>query len=136
MCTTKGKANPKKTKEDITMSIKFYLNTDLFTEDYKNTGINMAALWAVDRRKKTGNKLLDFHEVIWDRDIPEIVDTLKRMGETEFTISSTFSSLTETLATFEKFGAKVTGLTEVNTPFKDYTTNEYERKPAILMKLS
>ena len=118
------------------MSIKFYLNTDLFTEDYKETGINHTAFWAVDRRKKAGNKLIDFNEVIWDRDIPEIVDTLKRMGETEFTISSTFSSLIETLAGFAKYGATVVGLTEVNTVFKDYITNENSPKPALLLKLN
>ena len=134
MCTTKGK--PEKTKEDITMSIKFYLNTDLFTEDYKNTGINMAALWAVDRRKKTGNKLLDFNDAIWDRDIPEIVDTLKRMGEKEFTISSTYSSLVETLAGFDKLGVKISGMTEVNANTTAFNSNEFDRIPALLMKLN
>ena len=118
------------------MSIKFYLNTDLFTEDYKNTGINMAALWAVDRRKKTGNKLLDFNDAIWDRDIPEIVDTLKRMGEKEFTISSTYSSLVETLAGFDKLGVKISGMTEVNANTTAFNSNEFDRIPALLMKLN
>lgn len=136
MCTTKGKANPKKTKEDITMSIKFFLNTDLFTEDYKATGINHAAYWAVDRRKKTGNKLLDFNDAIWDRDIPEIVDTLKRMGETEFTISSTYSSLVETLAGFDKLGVTISGMTEVNANTTAFNSNEFDRIPALLMKVN
>lgn len=115
---------------------KFYLNTELFTEDYRNTAINYSAFEAVRNRKATGNKLLDFSEVIWDRDIPEIVDTLMRMGETEFTISSTMSSLTQTLAEFDKLGTKMIGITEVNANHRDYSTGELKRVPTILIRLS
>ena len=115
---------------------KFYLDTELFTEDYRNTAINFTAYEAVRNRKVTGNKLLDFSEVIWDKDIPEIVDTLLRMGETEFTISSTMSSLVQTLAEFDKLGAKMAGVTEVNANHRDRSTGTFKRVPAILMSLN
>ena len=115
--------------------VKFYLDKELFTEEYRNTAINYTAYDAVRNRKATGNELLDFSEVIWDKDVPEIVDTLMRMGETEFTISSTMSSLTQTLAEFDKLGVKITGITEVNSNHRDYQNGGLKRIPAILMQL-
>ena len=43
--------------------------------------------------------------------LKKIAQTLKSNGITEFTISSTFSSLIETLAAFEKHGISMAGLT-------------------------
>lgn len=114
--------------------VKFYLDTELFTEDYRETGINHTAYTAVRNRKRTGNKLLDFNDVIWDRDIPEIVDTLKRMGEAEFTISSKFSSIVDTIAAFNKLGVTLIGITEVNANYKNFGTGEFERIPAFLLR--
>ena len=116
--------------------VKFYLNTELFTEGYRETDINRTAYKAVRDRKSTGNQLLDFDDVIWDTDIPEIVDTLKRMGETEFTISSTFSSLVETLAAFDKLGVTISGMTEVNSRYTEIGSETHKRIPALKMKLN
>ena len=63
----------------------------------KDLGINGTLFWAYRTSKENGNELIDFNEVIWDYDIEEIAQTLKANGITEFTISSTFSSLIETL---------------------------------------
>ncbi|MCH5185632.1 MAG: hypothetical protein J1F64_05840 [Oscillospiraceae bacterium] len=115
--------------------VKFYLNKELFTEDYRKTAINHTAYEAVRNRREAGNKLLDFSETIWDRDVPEIIDTLMRMGETEFTISSNFSGLVKTLADFDKLGAKVAGMTEINANHRDRRTGELKRVPAILMRI-
>lgn len=70
-----------------------------------------------------------------DYDIPEIVKALKENGISEFTISSTFSSLIETLAAFEKEGIRMAGLTEVNATYSDWKTGKKARIPAIRMTL-
>ncbi len=116
--------------------VKFYLDTKLFTEDYRNTGINRTMFWAVMQRQKTGNKLLDLSEAIKDTEIPELIDTLLRMEEKQFTISSEFSGLVKTLKEFEKHGAYIVSLTEINSQHKDFQTGERERIPAILMKIN
>ena len=132
MYTTKGQSPNKKEEPEM---VKFYLNKELFSEDYKETGINRTMFWAVMHRKKTGNKLLDLSEAINDNEIPELVDTLLRMEEKQFTISSEFSGLVKTLKEFEKYGAYLVSLTEVNTPHKDFKTGERERIPALLLEL-
>lgn len=101
----------------------------------KDYGIN-STLFAVYRDcQETGNDNIDFNGVIWDYDIPEIVKALKENGISEFTISSTFSSLIETLAAFEKEGIRMAGLTEVNATYSDWKTGKKARIPAIRMTL-
>lgn len=97
--------------------------------------INHTVYWAYQTAKEAGNDLLDFNEVIWDYDIKAILETCKTYGITEFTISSTFSSLIATLAAFDKLGCKMTGLCEVNARYSDFSTGEKKRIPAIKMSL-
>lgn len=47
--------------------------------------------------KEAGNDLPNFAEVIWDYDIEAILEDCRKLGVKEFTISSTFSSLIETI---------------------------------------
>ena len=101
----------------------------------KDYGINSTLFAAYRDCQESGNDLIDFNEVIWDYDIKEIADCLRAEGITEFTISSTFSSLIETLAAFEKEGIRMAGLTEVNATYSDWRTGKKARIPAIRMTL-
>lgn len=79
------------------------------------------------------NKLLDFSNIVSEERIPALVKELRRVGITEFTISSGWSSLIERLAVWEKEGAKICGTTTIlhKVGFRE----EEEEKPALLMKL-
>ena len=101
----------------------------------KEWGINATLFWAYRNSITAGNEQIDFSETIWDADIPEITKTLKENGITEFTISSTFSSLIPTLAEFEKHGFRMAGLTEVKANYMDWQTQERAAIPAIRMEL-
>ncbi len=65
---------------------------------------------------------------IWDKDIPAMVAAFRAEGVSEFTISEDPCGLLGTLAIFEAHGAKVQGLTTVDTFTK-------KSAPAILMRL-
>ena len=93
-------------------------------EFFRTHKINLTLFSAYRQQKHTENKLIDFSEVIWEEDIEPISDFLKVEGITEFTISSTFSSLIQTLAGFEKHGFRMNGLTEVNANYTDFTTGK------------
>ena len=108
-------------------------NKDNNGKSYKELGINKTLFWAYRTSKEAGNELIDFNEVIWDYDIEEIAQTLRANGITEFTISSTFSSLIETLAAFEKQGISIAGLTTVKAHYTDWKTGEHALIPAIKM---
>ena len=89
----------------------------------KDYGINSTMFRAYRKSIEAGNDSKDFGEVIWDEN-----------GITEFTISSTFSSLIPTLAAFEKHGFAMDGLTEVNATYTDWQTGQRARIPAIRMR--
>ena len=100
----------------------------------KDLGINPTLFWAYRNSITAGNDQIDFSETIWDTDIEEITKTLKENGISEFTISSTFSSLIPTLAEFAKHGFQMAGLTEVRGNYTDWQTNERAVIPAIRME--
>ncbi|WP_425757094.1 DUF7698 family protein [Ihubacter sp. rT4E-8] len=99
----------------------------------KDWGINPTLFWAYRNSITAGNDRIDFGEVIWDSEVGEIAETLKENGITEFTISSTFSSLISTLAEFAKHGFQMAGLTEVKANYTDFQTQERAVIPAIRM---
>ena len=99
----------------------------------KEWGINPTLFWAYRNSITAGNDRIDFGEVIWDSEVGEIAETLKENGITEFTISSTFSSLIPTLAEFAKHGFQMAGLTEVKANYTDFQTQERAVIPAIRM---
>ena len=100
----------------------------------KDWGINPTLFWAYRNSIMSGNDRIDFGEVIWDSEVGEIAETLKENGITEFTISSTFSSLIPTLAEFAKHGFQMAGLTEVKANYTDFQTQERAVIPAIRME--
>ena len=102
-------------------------------KDLRAEGINPTLFWAYRTLEETGNDKIDFNEIIWDYEIEDIANCLKENGIVEFTISSTFSSLIETLAEFQKHGFQMAGLTEVNTRFNAIGSDEKEKRPAIRM---
>ena len=102
----------------------------------KDAGVNSTLYWAYRiSKEESENDLIDFNEVIWDYDIKEIADSMRAEGIKEFTISSAFSSLIETLAEFEKNGIYMNGLTTVNARYTDWETGEHSRITAIKMEV-
>ncbi len=99
----------------------------------KDWGINPTLFWAYRNSITAGNDRIDFGEAIWDSEVGEITETLKENGITEFTISSTFSSLIPTLAEFAKHGFQMAGLAEVKANYTDFQTQERAVIPAIQM---
>ena len=93
-------------------------------EFFRTHKINLTLFSAYRQQKYTENKLIDFSEVIWEEDIEPISEFLKAEGITDFTISSTFSSIIHTLAGFEKHGYRMNDLTEVNANYTDFTTGK------------
>ena len=107
---------------------------------YSEIGINSTFGAAYFYSLEAGNDLINFDEVIWDRDIDEILENCRRFGIEGFTISSTFSSLITTIAEFQKRGCKLEGLIEINSRFDDWKAglegkSRKERIPAFKISL-
>ena len=77
-----------------------------------------------------GNEYIDFHEVIWDKDVAPLIDRLRKAGIKAFTFSSTWSSAVKTAWLFLQNGCKLEGLVEINDTSQAFMSDEYERIPA------
>ena len=108
---------------------------------YKDIDVNPTFCQAYFYSIDAGNDLINFGEVIWDYDIDPILETCRRCGIKEFTISSTFSSLILTIAELQKKGCKLDGLVEINSRYDDWragldgSERRKERIPAFKMSL-
>ena len=105
-------------------------------KSFESENINPTFYWAYRTAKSTGNELIDFHDVIWERDIPQIVSNLREFGITEFTLSCSFSGLINTIAEFAKLGCTIDGMTSVKADYKDFSTGEAEILNAIKLKIN
>jgi len=91
--------------------------------------------WAYRNSCEADTETLDFDDVIWEQDIPEIIECCRRFGISRFTISCGMSSMAETIWAFEKNGCCLIGMTEVNTRFNDWKTGQHGRKPAFELRV-
>lgn len=80
-------------------------------------GINSTMFWAYRNSRADGCEYLNFDDVIWDYDVAPIVEACQEEGIERITISSTFSSLVETLYFFDELGCKIEGMTSVPTTY-------------------
>lgn len=83
--------------------------------------------------KEAGNDLPNFADVIWDHDIEAILADCRKLGVKEFTISSTFSSLIETIAKFEELGCTLDGIVKVKERYTYFGSDEHALIPAFKM---
>ena len=90
-------------------------------------GFSFQVLRAYEESNDAGFDRINFGSIIEDRDITEVVASLRRTGIEEFTISNQSSGILGTLSGFEASGAVVMGLTKI--------TGRKGTVPAFLMKI-
>ena len=83
-----------------------------------------------------GNEYIDLHDVIWDKDVPDLIERLRKAGIQKFTFSSTWSGTVETAWLFVQNGCKLEGLTEINGTTTAFMSDEYERVPAYVFRIT
>lgn len=99
--------------------------------------VNRTMFKAYLQGKESGNARLDFNDVILDKDIQPIAETVRRLGIKEFTISCATFSIIKHLAEFAELSIKVQGIVKVNSRFHvSYDeSKEHEVIPAFLMSV-
>ncbi len=86
--------------------------------------------------RNSGNIYLDINDVVWDKDVDELIACMKENGIEHFTFSSTWSSAVETAWLFQKAGCRLEGLIEINSQHKDFMSDEHEKAHAYLFGLN
>ena len=80
------------------------------------------------------NTTVNFHDVIWDKDVKDLIDCMRANGIDRFTFSSGWSSSVETAWLFIQNGCKVEGMTQVNGN-QNYFSVGYEQLPAYIFSI-
>lgn len=89
-----------------------------------------------EQAKDCGNTYLDINDVVWDKDVEELIACMKENGIEHFTFSSTWSSAVETAWLFQKAGCHLEDLIEINSHCKAFMSDEYEKKHGYLFGLN
>ena len=79
--------------------------------------------------RDSGNDYLDISEVVWDKDVADLITAMRENGINHFTFSSTWSSAVETAWLFQQNGCKLEGLRLKSTAITQGGTATSTRKP-------
>ena len=82
-----------------------------------------------------GNEDLDFEDCIFENQVENICKLLKENEIDRFTISSTYSGLTNLASKFQENGYYVTGLTQIKSQYTDFMSTNKKVVPAFVFKL-
>jgi hypothetical protein len=82
-----------------------------------------------------GNAAIDINEVIWDKDLDDLMDAMKENGITRFTYSSEWSSAVLTAWKFIEAGWKLVGMEMINGCNTDYSEKSYVKVPAYVFSI-
>ncbi len=100
---------------------------------WKELGIHHTLGQAYIYSMKAGNELPNFDDIIWDEDIETILADCRRLGVKEFTISSTFSGLIETMARLQEQGCTLDGIVKIYEKDTHFGREEHDLIPAFKM---
>lgn len=77
-------------------------------------------LWNAYRQSMRDNlETINFDDCIWDYDVPGIVKFCREFEVDYITITSNFSGMIKTLATFDDEGCKIDGFVNVKLGYSD-----------------
>ena len=93
-------------------------------------------VWRAYRNSRDNeNAILDFNDIIWDRDIEALIACMKENGIKAFTYSCRATDAVETLWLFKEAGCTIGEMVEVNLR-KDFFGKGYEKGHAFKVSLN
>lgn len=93
-------------------------------------------LWkAYEEAREIGNDYVDFSDITSDKYIADLVQAMREYGITAFTFSSTWSSAVEVAWEFQKEGCRLESLIEINSHYKEFGSDDYEKAPGYLFSV-
>ena len=117
---------------------------DAARELYKKATAKLDSLSTVEQRiwrayetsKDCGNVYLDINDTVSDEAVEDLIACMRDCGIEAFTFSSTWSSAVETAWLFQKAGCRLAGLIEINSRYKAFMSDEYEKAHGYLFKVN
>lgn len=89
---------------------------------------------AYKKSRENENEILNFNDIIWDRDVELLVKCMRENSIKAFTYSCRATDAVETLWLFKQAGCKIGDMIEVNL-MKDIWENGYEKGHAFVVNV-
>lgn len=86
-------------------------------------------------QQERGNAYIDLHDAMQDTKIPVYIETLRKLGFKNFTFSSTWSGAVETAWIFMNCGCSLKGIIEINSQYKNFMGEGYEKAHGYLFSI-
>ena len=83
------------------------------------SGINYTMINAYLDSKRAENEILNFDNIIWEKDVLPIINECDKQDIEYITISSSFSGLVGMLKLFEDYGCQIIKMVEVKSKYRD-----------------
>ena len=80
------------------------------------------------------NEYIDLHEVIWNREVEELISCFRKYGVEKFTFSSKWSSAVEVAWLFIENGCSLEGMKEIND-YWDNLNGGFKKTPAYIFRV-
>lgn len=89
-----------------------------------------------EEMQKRENEYIDLHDAMQDEKVPTYIESLRRHGIKYFTFSSSWSSAVETAWIFTQNGCSLKGLVEINSQYKNFMGDGYEKAHGYLFEIA
>jgi hypothetical protein len=84
--------------------------------------------------RDSGNEILNIRSFISENQVDEFISVLKDNGINEFTFSNSSTGALENAWKFQEAGYKLQGIIEINSEYKKFFSDEYEKIHAYLFR--
>lgn len=112
-------------------------NHAALTAEIEAQGKSYAKVYRLyEEARDRGNEYIDIKEANEYTDEAKLIEMLRECGIERFTFSSTWSSAVKSAWEFTQNGCTLEGITEINSQYKAFMSDEYEKAPAYVFKIN
>jgi len=103
---------------------------------YPYSGGEMKAYWVYKMRRENDGDEFEMSDYCWDKEFHDFIETLRKLGITEFTITNQSTALMENIYGFIAEGCTMVGTHTITKKSLRWSEEEYETAQGILFKVN
>ena len=103
---------------------------------YPYTSGAMKAYWVFKNRHENDGDEFEMSDYCWDKEYSDFVETLRKLGITEFTVTNHSSGLMDDIYGYTEHGCTMVGLHTITKKSLRWGKEEYETAKGILFKVN
>ena len=103
---------------------------------YPYSGGQMKAYWVYKMRRENDGDEFEMSDSLWDKERSDFVETLRKLGITEFTVTTQSTGLMDDIYGYTELGCTMVGLHTITKKALRWGEEKYETAKGILFKVN